>query len=295
MADDVPSNLWPDFKWHGSVPASMRGEPVAPPEMRYESELGPAIWYDGLRVDIWGPNAQEQLSPFVLSFMRWLRHLSGQPWISDVDRHSLSTLKRFFPIDNLGVAVGEVYPFSEMVTTSFHFVTDEMWKSAFEHAVWYEVPVHSNLFYDAMNAAASFDYRRAIMNLAMALESCRDVNFSRLHPATYVEGRGPRLRAPFNQNDLLKDLSENASNTFSRDFSTEHPNRWPHLKNLYAARGHVAHGKGPVFPTDSGLKTVDKDSYLVMQSAAAAALKWMEGLPIISSPSVPNHSSPETS
>jgi hypothetical protein len=109
-------------------------EPVAEMEVRYSSNLGPAIWYDGLRVDIWGADAQERILPFVLSFMRRLRHLSGQPWISDVDRHFPSILKRVFPIDNVGAAVGQVSSYTEMVGASFHFVTDAMWQHAFELA-----------------------------------------------------------------------------------------------------------------------------------------------------------------
>lgn len=108
LTDDVPPDLWPDFSWHPSVPEGMRGEPTAPVEFRYNTPLGSAIWYDGVRVDIWGPDAEEQLSPFVFSFMRWLRFLSRQPWISDVDRHYPSILKRCFEIDEDGAATSEV-------------------------------------------------------------------------------------------------------------------------------------------------------------------------------------------
>ena len=279
VTDDVPANLWPEFRWHDSVPDAMRGEQAPPPDCRYNTDVGPAIWYDGLRVDVWGADALNRVSPFVLSFVRWLRHMSGQPWISDMDRHYASVKKRSFPIDDTGAALDQAGGFSEMVAiSSFRFVTDEIWKSAFEHAVWYEVPVHSNLFFDAMNAAATPDFPRAIMNLAMALESCRDVNFSRLHGAKDVEGRGPQLESPFDHTDLLRHLSKDSRQVFNRDFSAEHPEHWPSLRNLYVARHHVAHGKGPVFPTDQGLRRVDIEAYDAMQLAAGAALTWMEKL-----------------
>jgi hypothetical protein len=279
VTDDVPPNLWPSFKWHDSVSQRLRGEPTAPVEMRYNNEVGPAIWYDGLRVDIWGSDAQERISPFALSFMRWLRHLSGQPWISAVDRHSESILKRCFEVDASGAATSEVYPYGQMIGAQFVFVTDVMWQQAFELAAsGQEVAIYSDLFFDAANAGATRDYSRAVMNLAMALESCRDQNFSRLHRAKDVEGRGPQLEAPFDHTDLLKHLSKDARFAFDRDFSSEHPEHWPALRNLYVARHHVAHGKGPVFRTDQGLKSVDKESYSGMQSAAGVALNWMETL-----------------
>lgn len=277
--DDVPTNLWPGFKWHDSVPQNLRDEPTAPVEFRYNNELGPAIWYDGLRVDIWGSDARGRIAPFVLSFMRWLRHVSGQPWISAVDRHSESILKRFFEIDAHGAATSEVYPFGQMVGAQFVFVTDAIWYKAFEVAAsGQEVPVYSNLFFDAVNAGATRDYSRAIMNLAMALESCRDQNFSKFHQSKDVESRGPQLEAPFDHTNLLKHLSKDARDAFERDFSSEHPEHWPALQNLYVVRHHVAHGKGPVFSTDKGLKRVDTDSFGPMLLASAAALEWMERL-----------------
>jgi hypothetical protein len=179
LTDDVPVNFWPDFSWHRSVPERMRGRrPTAPVEFRYNTPLGPAIWYDGVRVDIWGADAEQQLSPFVLSFIRWLRFLSCQPWIGDIDRHYQSSLKRRFEIDQDGAAMSQLYPVAEMVSAQFVFVTDTMWKQAFEQAVsGQEVPVYVNLHLEAVNAAATQDYSRAVMNLAMALESCRDQNF----------------------------------------------------------------------------------------------------------------------
>jgi hypothetical protein len=278
VTDDVPTDLWPDFRWHHSVRDVLR-EPTAPIEARYNTSSGLALWYDGLRIDIWGSQAQEQISPFVTSFMRWLRHLSGQPWISDVDRHSPSILKRVFPIDESAAAVGEVHPFGMLVTARFHFVTDSMWQRAFEFAVsGQEVPVYSNLFFDAVNAGATQDYARGAMNLAMALESCRDQNFSQVHPAKFVVDRGPQLEAPFDHTDLLDHLSNNAEKVFHRDFSKEHPEHWEHLRNLYMVRHHVAHGKAPVFQTDRGLQRVERQSFGSMITATGTALTWIESL-----------------
>lgn len=279
LTSDIPQALWPDFAWHDSIRGRTQGEPTSPVEMHYSDKDGVADWYDGLRVDIWGPTAQDRLEPFVLSFMRWLRMVSLQPWISDVDHHSPSELKRFFEISTEGLAISEVYPVSSIRIAKIAFVTDAMWQQAFEIAAsGRETPLYANLFYDAINASARDDYDRAIMNLAMALESCRDQNFSKIHEAEDLELRGPQLKRPFNHTDLLMHLTKDSQQAFGRDFSVENPTHWPHLRNLYIARHHVAHGKGAVFSSQSGLKRVDKDSFSLMQIAAAAALDWMEAL-----------------
>lgn len=276
VTDDVPQELWPNFRWHVRVPREMRGEQSVAPDLYYQTPARTnAIWYDGLRFDLWGTDALNRLAPFVLSAMRWLRKVSCQPWISDVDRHYGSTMKRSFPIDDSGAAVHEAPGLVRLRPAVCSCVTNTMWQSAFAGAAQSEVPTFYNLYFDAVNAAAIDDYSRATMNLAMALESCRDYYFSKIYPADFVEGRGPRLKAPFNLTDLLKHVSATAATVFGRDFSVEHSEDWPHLKNLYFARQHVAHGKGPVFPASAGLTLVDIKSFLKMQKAAWMAFTWM--------------------
>jgi hypothetical protein len=275
VTDDVPARLWSDFRWHPSVGSEKR---------RFIRQLtikmNNAIFFDGVRLDVWGNKANERIQPYMQTAMRWLRWDSMQPWIGDVDRHVEHTLKRVFPIAGDGRAVGEVSPVGEMlVIVIWRLVTDKMWRSAFERAAGgSEVPVYWNLFYDSMNARAVADYPRSIMNLAMAIESCRDQNISRVHPAKFAQGRGPKLESPFDHTDLLQHLSKNTQEVFGRDFSREHPEHWPHLCNLYKARHHVAHGSGAVYPTPSGLTPVDSKTHEAWEAAARAALVWLERL-----------------
>lgn len=275
LTADVPMHLWPRFTWHPSVPAQKRGG-AGPITAKY----GNAILYDGLRIDLWGPDVHERLMTCFQSFMRWLRYASGQPWISDVDRHFESTQKRVFPIDIDGAAVDEATPVLQMLAiTTIRLVTADMWRSAFYAAVCQkEVPVYWNLFYDGVNARAVDDYSRAVMTLAMSLEICRDQNVSRIHPAKDVAGRGPKLKAPFNHTNLIDHLSVNLRDVYGRDFSTEEPTHWPHIRDLYKTRHHVAHGSGPVYPTDTDLKLVDSNTFSAWQLAVFAALLWLEKL-----------------
>jgi hypothetical protein len=277
---DVPRDVWPEFKWHPRVPEHLRvDDPVAIPEFFRPTTNGFAQRFDGIRVDLVAPQGQDRLPPFIRSFMRWLRYLSGQPWISDVDRHETSTLKRLFAIDGNGAAIGEPGGFAELRPYRFRAVTPQMWRQAFDLAVvGREVPIYANLYFDGINAAAADDYGRAVMNLAMALESCRDFSFSQLYPAKVAAGRGPRLRSPFHDTNFLRHISVDAQKVLGRDFSVEEPSHWPHLKKLYDVRHHVAHGKGAVFSTSEGLKVVYGTSYMPMQLAAATAVTWMETL-----------------
>lgn len=212
--------------------------------------------------------------------MRWLRVISGQPWISDVDHHFEHTLKRVFKIDFHGRATDQIHPVAQMRGfTAMRLVTNEMWKAAFEAAVYKgHVPVYWNLLFDAINAVPADDYARSVMTLAMALESCRDENFAKVHPSKTTPGKGPKLSPPFDHDDLLRHLSDDSSQVFKRSFATEMPQHWTHLKNLYIARHHVAHGKRAVFPEGDRLTVVAQKTYEPLRAAARAAIVWMEQL-----------------
>ncbi len=276
LMDEIPIHLWPRFRWNDCVPLEMRGEQVPPPEMRYSGPTGPCRWYDGLRVDVWGPDAIECVEPFVSSFMGWLQHISGQPWIGSVDQHHRSEMQRLFAIDADGAATEPVGGQAKMVVMPrFKLVTDEMWRTAFAYASLYEPPVYSSLFFAALNAAAIGDYRRAVMNLAMALETCRDVTFGRLHSRAPANEDEPSLAPPFEGTDLLNHVSKNAYDVFGHNFKTEQPEHWANLRKLYITRHHVAHGRPAMFKESGTWVRVDMKIFESMELAARALLQWM--------------------
>lgn len=277
ITDDVPRHLWPNFHFHAEVPMEMRGEQAPAPDLYYPTPAREnVIWYDGFRLDIWAPDAGESISPFAASALRWLRLLSLQPWISDVDRFYGSPKKRSFPIDDNGAALHETPGLVRLRPANIFPVTNQEWRHAFEKAAISEVPVFYNLYFDAINAAAIDDFARAIMGLTTALEGARDYYFSQIHPAKIVSDRGPRLAAPFNNTKLLRHLSADSKKRFSRDLSLERPNDWPHMVNIYTARGHVAHGKKAVYSSGTRLEAVTWENFLPLQKAAWSALQWME-------------------
>ncbi|HST30160.1 MAG TPA: hypothetical protein VLK27_04915 [Chthoniobacterales bacterium] len=279
LTDEIPMRLWPKFEWNNCIPTKLRGEQGASPELRYTGRSGPCRWYDGLRVDIYGPNAVERVEPFVSSFMRWLRHVSGQPWIGAVDHHHLSEMQRLFAIDSKGAAVEQAGGCARMVVMPrFKLLTDETWRTAFVYATLYEPPIHSSLFFDALNAAAINDYSRAVMNLAMSLESCRDETFSRLHPTAVSSDEDQQSAAPFEGTDLLKHLSKNAKQAFGRSFEEEEPEHWVHLRKLYVTRHHVAHGRPAMFRESGKWVRVDMKNFEPMELAARSVLHWIDQL-----------------
>jgi hypothetical protein len=279
LTDEIPMNLWPRFTWHDSVPAKMRGGQAPAPELRYSGPHGPCRWYDGLRVDIWGPNTTERVEPFVSSFMRWLRHVSGQPWIGDVDHHHLSEMQRLFAIDTSGAAKEQAGGHAKaVINPRVSLVRDQMWQSAFIYASLYEPPIHSSLFFDALNVAATGDYPRAIMNLAMSLEACRDFTFGRLHSTVPSGDEGLRLATPFEGTDFLKHISKNAGEVFGRNFQVDESQHWEGLRTLYVTRHHVAHGRPAMFRESGKWVHVDLKRFEQMELAARAVLRWMGDL-----------------
>src|SRR5438105_2962530 len=71
VTNDVPARFWSDFRWHPSVSSEKR-KFMGPIGLSFGGPM-----YDGVRIDVWGPEAQSHLVPLFRRAMRWLRWDSG--------------------------------------------------------------------------------------------------------------------------------------------------------------------------------------------------------------------------
>jgi len=276
LTQSVPFRRWPNFQWCYALPPAKR---IEPPQGLGVSLNAPVL-YDGLRADCWGKGAENSLDDFVENFLLWLRRLSGQPWLGDVDRFFERSQKHQFAIDDSGAATDTPYSIAKAhVTGDVRLVTVADWRTAFDRTICQEsVPAYWNTYYDGLNATARNDYPGAIMAMAMAIESARDMNLSRFVPHKFIPNVGFRLGPPFTHTNLLDHLSCNLRDHNGRDLSVERPDLWEHLKHLYIARHHVAHGKGAVFNENGQLRKVTEESFRPWPASVRVAIEWLESL-----------------
>jgi hypothetical protein len=213
-------------------------------------------------------------------FLSWLRNLSGQPWIGDVDRFFERSQKHQFAIDDAGSAIDTPYSVARAhAVGGAHLITPQCWQVSFQRAAHDEiVPAYWNTFYEGLNATAWGDYSGAVMALSRSLETARDENLSRFVPHKFIANVGFRLDPPFAHTDLLDHLTNNLRDYLGRDFSIDHGTSWPHVKHLYLARHHVAHGKGAVYPEGGKLHRVTEETFRQWPTAVRTAIRWLESL-----------------
>jgi hypothetical protein len=276
LSQSVPLGRWPNFRWSPALPAHKR----TPPAQGLGGRIGAPYFYDGLRIDCWGSRAETEVNLLVRRFLFWLRRLSFQPWIGDIDRFFEDVEKHGVHINDGGDAVDS--PYSKVrahIPEGIEAITVHRWSSAFTAALTCEtIRPYWNTFFDGINATAREDYASAVLGIVIALEGARDWNLSRLVGHQLLGDTGFRLDPPFDHTDLLKHLSRDTRARLGRDFSTERPQEWGHLRNAYIARHHVAHGKGPLFPTPNGLVKVSEETFRPWPHAVRTAVQWLEAL-----------------
>lgn len=277
LIPSVPGALWPDFSWAPSAPTQ---DQIFPPE-GLSTHILPGFPFDALRVDAWGPNTSTEVKEFASRFIGWLRYKSMQPWIGAFDYHSEYIIKNEFAIDSQGRAIGPVYSTARATTANdeARSIDLSMWELAFYAATRGEQPpVEWLLYLDGVNAFAAEQIDECVLALTLALEVSRDRNFARFAPVKSSADGTVRLKAPFEDTDLLAHLSKRLKQFCNRDLSEEHPAEWAATQELYLCRHHVAHGKGAVFPTKAGKKKASVDNLQAWMASTKSVLRWLEAL-----------------
>lgn len=275
LSPDVPFPSWPNFEW--SPDASDR---FPPPKVAPRPGLGPRM-YDSLRVDFWGKDPNNFATRFEPMFLSWVRAVTGQEWIGEYEPHTDVHVKYQFGIDSEGRASEAPYAVGRAMTPSkyMHPLTPELWESAFAQSLLGQSPpLYWMIWQDAGLHRSANRMRESCLSLTLSLELARDTLFPRFAKTRSRPGVGAVLIAPFDGTDLLRHLSSALYDVLSRNFQTEEPVIWNHIKELYVARHHVAHGREAIVRDARGTRSVSDKDLLRWKHAVQDCLLWMEKL-----------------
>lgn len=246
-------------------------------------ELPRTFPMDSLRVDVLNstntPLLANALVSKLLAAIRW--H-SGQWWIG----HSVGVfpglLRQWFPISSDGTILfqGKSERTTQVRTVdgSEAAIGQELWNRVVaDVSAGTEPDLSFLLLLDARYHGYTGDFRRGILDAAVACEQAKDDAFeqvwSRLHPGERYS-RGRILKGY----DLDKQVDQDLKRLISRSYREEFPHYWSSISHLWSARGNVAHG-ARVFYRDSGTR-VDVGDLEFVQIVVAAdhCVRWIQGL-----------------
>ena len=278
LSPHPPFADWPDFSWSPNLPAD---KCLEPPAKTWGTPPQAPAFADALRVDVLGPGSGALLQSFTSGFVRWLRHLSLQPWVGEYEPQSDWHLKFGFECDSEGRATDTPYAYGMFTTFArwMRLIDNEIWREAIHRALNSQEPnVYWDVFMDSQMQRAATKKSAALLSLTLAVEIARDRNFRRFAPTQSRPGIGTVLGRPFHGTDLLKHLSSSLEAVTSRNLKKERPLEWADLNQLYVARHHIAHGGPAVLPDKTGLHPARKADVRRLTESVYAIIRWIEDL-----------------
>lgn len=279
---EPPVSKWPDYRQSPDAIGPVKGTEITNVMINPLSGSEP---FDAMRVDAWGPNAEEEGKEFADSLLEWIRIATHQAWIGTVEVHTDPNIKYVIPIDITGAALEP--PMSYGLRTGLppgtRILSDDLWKQAIAKAANEDqAPTHWSTYLDANLYRALGRTGSAVLALALAMEVARDTLFPRFGPTKEKRGLGEVLVGPFQEStDLEKHLTSDLEEIHpdGRNLEKEHPVLATDVHNLYVARHHVAHGGEPVYPVeDRGVTPVESDTLVEWTESVHKVLAWMDAL-----------------
>jgi hypothetical protein len=267
----------PCFQW---APSLTKDQRLYPPGGFRGIPFGDS-YFDCFRLTIWLDEDQE-ISIFIVSlFLRWMRRLTKQSWITSFESQTDSALKYSYSVDELGRAIDVPYACIAIMTPALymHPLDNHTWKLAFQNALnKLEPPTYWEVFLDAHDEHSRRRFSKVILNLSLSLEIARDnihAKYCQLPESAFYHRI---LKKRFSGTDLLQHLSCQLERIVDRNAEKELPTAFMSIKELYIARHHVAHGKAPVIMEASSPRTVTVLDIQRWLFDTHTMLEWIEGI-----------------
>lgn len=223
---------------------------------------------DSIRIDIIGnpqdSNDPEQLSTKLMNQLRWR---SNQWWIGRSSDVSSGHIRNTFDISTEGEPLSILDGVARGRTVAgFEKAIDaSLWQAAIidiQNEV--EVPLYDVLLLDARYFAAAGDIRRSVLDSATACEIAKNITFERLN----LKKDGT---------DLIKHISEKLEEKIGRSYEKEESANYLIIKDLWIARGNIAHGKIE-YRYNGQTVVIDDKRVGEFASAAKNCVRWLETL-----------------
>ncbi len=221
---------------------------------------------DSLRVDIIG-DREDMAEVISAELMQQLRWKSCQWWIGRASDVSSGHIRNEFKVSREGKQLGVLEPIARgrTVTKDEVAIDVPIWQSAIANIRdGVEVPLYDLLLLDARYFSAANDIRRSVLDSATACELAKNMTFERLNLTK-------------NGTDLLKHLGDVLDGHINRSYERESAANYATIKDLWIARGNIAHGK--IEYRYSGITVrIDTNRASEFVQAAEDCVRWLNKL-----------------
>ena len=241
-----------------------------------------AFPYDSLRIDVLPLPGSEPGSVNPMTVVRRLlghvRCLTGQWWITRATDVLSGWTRNEVSIDKYGALQGDFVLRGSGRTAGGEErpVVSAIWaKAVRDTEAGVDPPIADQLLLDADYYLASYDLRRCILDAATACEVQRDQTFRKIWDSKLTSKyRKGRLIG----NDITAHLSHQLAKHCGRSLAIEQPALFENLKELWLARGNVAHGRSPSFVRNGVREEITDETAKLKIMSAHRCIMWMRSL-----------------
>jgi hypothetical protein len=227
--------------------------------------------------DLQSVGSEKDINDVLFNFSRLVRWVTGQWWVGMDRLFENNLVRNAFVINEKGERIGPITGFRSVFqhfgferpldAPTFQWVCDAVTDG--QHP-----PLHRDTFYDAIYWYARRDYRRSILDAAVACEQIRD---GLVEGVAHAMGISPRqARKSLVSDDLRENLDNGFREGYQLSFRAADAEAYEAVCQLWIARGNIAHGRPPVVPTGSTPRTPTEDDYRRWLLACFKLVGWYE-------------------
>jgi hypothetical protein len=234
---------------------------------------------DSVRLDVFPADAGPTTATIQRRLIAALRHRTRQWWIGRSLVGVIDTTRVSFFVETDGSPLGapQMRGSVSKLFGDEQAIDADLWKVVLadvKHA--YQHPVSTDLLLDARYFAVGVDYRRALLEAAIACEFEVKATFTRLLNAKGVRfSEGKHLRGSDLEQWVDTDLARISG---GRSYRLQPDNQIEWVERLWDVRGRVAHGSSLAYPSGSRMVQVDGDTVLPLLFSAEHLVTWLQSL-----------------
>lgn len=271
----VPSDVWPNFQTHPSFTETIKVD-SSMIDLVYGNTK---FYYSQMRLDVWGMKANDEIYEFSTRLLDYIRLYTDQYWINTYEANfNLTFITSFFPIDDDGLCM-DIPASSQKILGSPNFIplSNDLLGAIFGKTLSEQkgIDTYWLVYFEGMNSMTRGFIDQGVLSLVLSVEIARNVHFQKLFPVKKESVAGVTFESPFNDTDLLKNLSVNLKKYKDRSLSEELPQEWDTLCKLYTARHQVAHGKRAAYFEERQMKSVTNENFFNWARDIRSTLVWL--------------------
>lgn len=236
---------------------------------------------NSIRIDYLNVEKSFSEDNFVQNLAEWIRCKTGLFWVGKV----MPSIYRYNKLKYKSDLKGEQLSNGEVEATFFTLsgyeksVNKEIWNSSLIEAIQDNAPpLYQSIFHDARYMHFIKDFRRAVLNSAIAIEEALKYYARKFFISTHTDKKFKFTRH-FDNSKLKHNLDKHSKDFFGVSLKEENRPLYDLICQLWDTRHSTAHSGNAVIVENGDIRRVTEKDSIRFINAVKDLTKWLEEIP----------------